>query len=33
MGHVGGDDEYGKVDQTIVQQTFRVQAANETRAK
>jgi hypothetical protein len=22
VGHVGGDDEYGKVDQTIVQQTF-----------
>ncbi|MEA2734456.1 MAG: hypothetical protein QOE14_907 [Humisphaera sp.] len=25
VGHVGGDDEYGKVDQTIVQQTFRLQ--------
>jgi hypothetical protein len=26
VGHVGGDDEYGKVDQMIVQQTFRVNA-------
>ncbi|MEO6436754.1 MAG: sialidase family protein [Tepidisphaeraceae bacterium] len=25
VGHVGGDDEYGKVDQTIVQQTFRLE--------
>jgi hypothetical protein len=24
VGHVGGDDEYGKVDQSIVQQTFRL---------
>jgi hypothetical protein len=24
VGHAGGDDEYGKVDQSIVQQTFRV---------
>ncbi len=24
VGHVGGDDEYGKVDQTIVMQTFRL---------
>ncbi len=24
VGHVGGDDEYGKVDQTIVTQTFRL---------
>lgn len=27
VGHVGGDDEYGKVDQTIMQQTFRLQGA------
>ena len=26
VGHVGGDDEYGKVDQSIVQQTFRLQS-------
>jgi hypothetical protein len=25
VGHAGGDDEYGKVDQTIVQQTFRLE--------
>jgi hypothetical protein len=25
VGHVGGDDEYGKVDQTIVGQTFRLE--------
>lgn len=25
VGHVGGDDEYGKVDQTIVAQTFRLE--------
>lgn len=28
VGHVGSDDEYGKVDQTIVQQTFRIPTAN-----
>ena len=28
VGHVGGDDEYGKVDQSIVQQTFRLAPAN-----
>jgi hypothetical protein len=32
VGHVGGDDEYGKVDQTIVQQTFRLQSANDKAA-
>lgn len=25
VGHIGGDDEYGKVDQTIVGQTFRLE--------
>ena len=29
VGHVGGDDEYGKVDQTIVQQTFRITPIND----
>jgi hypothetical protein len=29
VGHIGGDDEYGKVDQTIVQQTFRITPAND----
>jgi hypothetical protein len=24
VGHVGGDDVYGKVDQSIIQQTFRL---------
>jgi hypothetical protein len=33
VGHVGGDDEYGKVDQTIVQQTFRIAPANVTPVK
>ena len=29
VGHVGGDDEYGKVDQTIVQQTFRLEVESQ----
>ncbi len=29
VGHVGGDDEYGKVNQTIVQQTFRLTVTGE----
>lgn len=29
VGHVGGDDEYGKVNQTIVQQTFRLASKSE----
>jgi predicted GH43/DUF377 family glycosyl hydrolase len=33
VGHVGGDDEYGKVDQTIVQQTFRLEVAAAENAK
>ena len=31
VGHVGGDDEYGKVDQSIVQQTFRLTPSNDKR--
>jgi hypothetical protein len=30
VGHVGSDDEYGKVDQAIVAQTFRVNTASES---
>jgi hypothetical protein len=33
VGHVGGDDEYGKVDQSIVQQTFRLAPANPKPAQ
>jgi hypothetical protein len=29
VGHIGGDDEYGKVDQSIVQQTFRLAPASD----
>jgi photosystem II stability/assembly factor-like uncharacterized protein len=27
VGHVGSDDVYGKVDQTVVMQTFRLEGA------
>ena len=30
VGHVGGDDAYGKVDQSIVMDSFRLVAANIT---
>ena len=33
VGHVGGDDEYGKVDQSIVQQTCRLAPTHDTPAQ
>ena len=30
VGHVGGDDEYGKVDQTIVVQRFKLNVSDST---
>ncbi len=33
VGHVGADDEYGKVDQSIVQQTFRLAPVNDKPAQ
>ena len=33
VGHIGADDEYGKADQTIVQQTFRLAPTNHKPVK